>query len=179
MSKILDIIKKMGHSLISSFHVKSKTEDKSYLDANTKKGKELAKSMGSALREINSRAEKRKKEEVERIARLNDSSAEEKEEIARLNSSSDAEKEEIVSSNKPRTIPISDRKIVEEMKRKRASVTPEDMERGYQQRMKELYELKGGGVIPPRRTRTPRVKSTPVQGEKLNKSKGIDRDLEL
>ena len=46
MSKILDIIKKMGHSLISSFHVKSKTEDESYLDANTKKGKELAKSMG-------------------------------------------------------------------------------------------------------------------------------------
>lgn len=51
----------MGQSLISSFHVKSKTEDKSYLDANTKKGKELAKSMDSALREINSHAEKRKK----------------------------------------------------------------------------------------------------------------------
>ena len=65
------------------------------------------------------------------------------------------------------------------MKRIRASVTPEEMERGYQQRMKELYELKGGGVIPPRRTRTPRAKSTPVQGEKLNKSKEIDRDLEL
>ena len=169
MSKILDIIKKMGHSLISSFHVKSKTEDKSYLDANTKKGKELAKSMGSALREINSRAEKRKKEEEERIARLNSSSDEEKEEIVSLNT----------SSNKPRTIPSDARKIVEEMKRIRASVTPEEMERGYQQRMKELYELKGGGVIPPRRTRTPRVKSTPVQGEKLNKSKGIDRDLEL
>lgn len=159
----------MGQSLISSFHVKSKTEDKSYLDANTKKGKELAKSMGSALREINSRAEKRKKEEEERITRLNDSSAEEKEEIVSLNT----------SSNKPRTIPISDRKIVEEMKRIRASVTPEEMERGYQQRMKELYELKGGGVIPPRRTRTPRAKSTPVQGEKLNKSKEIDRDLEV
>lgn len=169
MSKILDIIKKMGHSLISSFHVKSKTEDESYLDANTKKGKELAKSMGSALREINSRAEKRKKEEEERIARLNSSSDEEKEEIVSLNT----------SSNKPRTIPSDARKIVEEMKRIRASVTPEEMERGYQQRMKELYELKGGGVIPPRRTRTPRAKSTPVQGEKLNKSKGIDRDLEL
>ena len=169
MSKILDIIKKMGHSLISSFHVKSKTEDKSYLDANTKKGKELAKSMGSALREINSRAEKRKKEEEERIARLNGSSAEEKEEIVSLNT----------SSNKPRTIPSDARKIVEEMKRIRASVTPEEMERGYQQRMKELYELKGGGVIPPRRTRTPRAKSTPVQDEKLNKSKEIDRDLEL
>lgn len=51
----------MGHSLIGLFHVNSKMEDKSYLDANTKKGKELAKSMGSALREINSRAEKRKK----------------------------------------------------------------------------------------------------------------------
>ena len=169
MSKILDIIKKMGHSLIISFHVKSKTEDESYLDANTKKGKELAKSMGSALREINSRAEKRKKEEEERIARLNSSSDEEKEEIVSLNT----------SSNKPRTIPSDARKIVEEMKRIRASVTPEEMERGYQQRMKELYELKGGGVIPPRRTRTPRAKSTPVQGEKLNKSKGIDRDLEL
>lgn len=169
MSKIFDKIKKMGQSLISSFHVKSKTEDKSYLDANTKKGKELAKSMGSALREINSRAEKRKKEEEERIARLNGSSAEEKEEIVSLNT----------SSNKPRTIPSDARKIVEEMKRIRASVTPEEMERGYQQRMKELYELKGGGVIPPRRTRTPRAKSTPVQGEKLNKSKGIDRDLEL
>ena len=169
MSKIFDKIKKIGHSLISSFHVKSKTEDKSYLDANTKKGKELAKSMGSALREINSRAEKRKKEEEERIARLNSSSDEEKEEIVSLNT----------SSNKPRTIPSDARKIVEEMKRIRASVTPEEMERGYQQRMKELYELKGGGVIPPRRTRTPRAKSTPVQGEKLNKSKGIDRDLEL
>lgn len=169
MSKIFDKIKKMGQSLISSFHVKSKTEDKSYLDANTKKGKELAKSMGSALREINSRAEKRKKEEEERIARLNGSSAEEKEEIVSLNT----------SSNKPRTIPSDARKIVEEMKRIRASVTPEDMERGYQQRMKELYELKGGGVIPPRRTRTPRAKSTPVQGEKLNKSNEIDRDLEL
>ena len=169
MSKIFDKIKKMGHSLISSFHVNSKTEDETYLDANTKKGKELAKSMGSALREINSRAEKRKKEEEERIARLNGSSAEEKEEIVSLNT----------SSNKPRTIPSDERKIVEEMKRIRASVTPEEMERGYQQRMKELYELKGGGVIPPRRTRTPRAKSTPVQGEKLNKSKGIDRDLEL
>lgn len=125
--------------------------------------------MGSALREINSRADKRKKEEEERIARLNGSSAEEKEEIVSLNT----------SSNKPRTIPSDARKIVEEMKRIRASVTPEDMERGYQQRMKELYELKGGGVIPPRRTRTPRAKSTPVQGEKLNKSNEIDRDLEL
>lgn len=169
MSKIFDKIKKMGHSLIGLFHVNSKIEDESYLDANTKKGKELAKSMGSALREINSRAEKRKKEEEERIARLNGSSAEEKEEIVSLNT----------SSNKPRTIPSDARKIVEEMKRIRASVTPEEMERGYQQRMKELYELKGGGVIPPRRTRTPRAKSTPVQGEKLNKSKEIDRDLEL
>ena len=169
MSKIFDKIKKIGHSLISSFHVKSKTEDKSYLDADTKKGKELAKSMGSALREINSHAEKRKKEEEERIARLNSSSDEEKEEIVSLNT----------SSNKPRTIPSDARKIVEEMKRIRASVTPEEMERGYQQRMKELYELKGGGVIPPRRTRTPRAKSTPVQDEKLNKSNEIDRDIEL
>lgn len=155
MIKILDIIKKMGHSLISSFHVKSKTEDKSYLDANTKKGKELAKSMGSALREINSRAEKRKKEEEERIARLNG------------------------SSNKPRTIPSDARKIVETIRRNRDSITIEERERLDAERLKELYELKGGGVIPPRRTRTPRVKSTPVQGEKLNKSKGIDRDLEL
>lgn len=155
MIKILDIIKKMGHSLISSFHVKSKTEDKSYLDANTKKGKELAKSMGSALREINSRAEKRKKEEEERIARLNG------------------------SSNKPRTIPSDARKIVETIRRNRDSITIEERERLDAERLKELCELKGGGVIPPRRTRTPRVKSTPVQGEKLNKSKGIDRDLEL
>lgn len=155
MSKIFDKIKKMGHSLISSFHVKSKEEDKSYLDANTKKGKELAKSMGSALREINSRAEKRKKEEEERIASLND------------------------SSNKPRTIPSDARKIVETIRRNRDSITIEERERLDAERLKELYELKGGGVIPPRRTRTPRAKSTPVQGEKLNKSKGIDRDLEL
>ena len=169
MSKILDIIKKMGHSLISSFHVKSKTEDESYLDANTKKGKELAKSMGSALREINSRAEKRKKEEEERIARLNGSSAEEKEEIVSLNT----------FSNKPRTIPRDVRKIVETIRRNRDSITIEERERLDAERLKELYKLKGGGVIPPRRTRTPRAKSTPVQGEKLNKSKGIDRDLEL
>ena len=145
----------MGQSLISSFHVKSKTEDKSYLDANTKKGKELAKSMGSALREINSRAEKRKKEEEERIARLND------------------------SSNKPRTIPSDARKLVETIRRNRDSINIEERERLDAERLKELYKLKGGGVIPPRRTRTPRAKSTPVQGEKLNKSKEIDRDLEL
>lgn len=168
MSKIFDKIKKMGHSLISSFHVKSKTEDESYLDANTKKGKELAKSMGSALREINSRAEKRKKEE-ERIARLNSSSDEEKEEIVSLNT----------SSNKPRTIPSDARKIVETIRRNRDSITIEERERLDAERLKELYKLKGGGVIPPRRTRTPRAKSTPVQDEKLNKSKEIDRDLEL
>lgn len=169
MSKIFDKIKKMGHSLISSFHVKSKEEDKSYLDANTKKGKELAKSMGSALREINSRAEKRKKEEEERIARLNGSSAEEKEEIVSLNT----------SSNKPRTIPRDVRKIVETIRRNRDSITIEERERLDAERLKELYKLKGGGVIPPRRTRTPRAKSTPVQGEKLNKSNEIDIDLEL
>lgn len=155
MSKIFDKIKKMGHSLISSFHVKSKEEDKSYLDANTKKGKELAKSMGSALREINSRAEKRKKEEEERIARLND------------------------SSNKPRTIPSDSRKIVETIRRNRDSITIEERERLDAERLKELYKLKGGGVIPPRRTRTPRAKSTPAQDEKLNKSNEIDRDIEL
>lgn len=155
MSKIFDKIKKIGHSLISSFHVKSKTEDKSYLDADTKKGKELAKSMGSALREINSHAEKRKKEEEERIARLND------------------------SSNKPRTIPSDARKIVETIRRNRDSITIEERERLDAERLKELYKLKGGGVIPPRRTRTPRAKSTPVQDEKLNKSNEIDRDIEL
>ena len=155
MRKIFDKIKKIGHSLISSFHVKSKTEDKSYLDADTKKGKELAKSMGSALREINSHAEKRKKEEEERIARLND------------------------SSNKPRTIPSDARKIVETIRRNRDSITIEERERLDAERLKELYKLKGGGVIPPRRTRTPRAKSTPVQDEKLNKSNEIDRDIEL
>lgn len=155
MSKIFDKIKKMGQALISSFHVKSKTEDKSYLDANTKKGKELAKSMDSALREINSHAEKRKKEEEERIARLND------------------------SSNKPRTIPSDARKIVETIRRNRDSITIEERERLDAERLKELYKLKGGGVIPPRRTRTPRAKSTPVQDEKLNKSNEIDRDIEL
>ena len=155
MSKIFDKIKKIGHSLISSFHVKSKTEDKSYLDADTKKGKELAKSMGSALREINSHAEKRKKEEEERIARLND------------------------SSNKPRTIPSDARKIVETIRRNRDNITIEERERLDAERLKELYKLKGGGVIPPRRTRTPRAKSTPVQDEKLNKSNEIDRDIEL
>ena len=159
----------MGQSLISSFHVKSKTEDKSYLDANTKKGKELAKSMGSALREINSRAEKRKKEEEERIARLNGYSDVEKEETVSLNT----------SSNKPRTIPSDARKIVETIRRNRDSITIEERERLDAERLRELYELKGGGVIPPRRTRTPRAKSTPVQDEKLNKSKEIDRDLEL
>ena len=169
MSKIFDKIKKMGHSLIGLFHVNSKIEDESYLDANTKKGKELAKSMGSALREINSRAEKRKKEEEERIARLNGSSAEEKEEIVSLNT----------FSNKPRTIPRDVRKIVETIRRNRDSITIEERERLDAERLKELYKLKGGGVIPPRRTRTPRAKSTPVQGEKLNKSKEIDRDLEL
>ena len=169
MSKILDIIKKMGHSLISSFHVKSKTEDESYLDANTKKGKDLAKSMGSALREINSRAEKRKKEEEERIARLNSSSDEEKEEIVSLNT----------SSNKPRTIPSDARKIVETIRRNGDSITIEERERLDAERLRELYKLKGGGVIPPRRTRTLRAKSTPDQDEKLNKSNEIDRDLEL
>lgn len=111
--------------------------------------------MDSALREINSHAEKRKKEEEERIARLND------------------------SSNKPRTIPSDARKIVETIRRNRDSINIEERERLDAERLKELYKLKGGGVIPPRRTRTPRAKSTPVQGEKLNKSKEIDRDLEL
>lgn len=112
---------------------------------------------------------KRKKEEEERIARLNGSSAEEKEEIVSLNT----------SSNKPRTIPRDVRKIVETIRRNRDSITIEERERLDAERLKELYKLKGGGVIPPRRTRTPRAKSTPVQGEKLNKSNEIDIDLEL
>lgn len=110
---------------------------------------------------------KKEKKEEERIARLNSSRDKEKEEIVSLN----------ITSNKRRAIPSSERKIVEAIRRNRDSITIEELERLNEERLKDLYELKGGGVRLSRRS--PIVKSARVQDEKLNKSKGIDRDLEL